>query len=79
MGQKPVWGYQCPESVAIAVTKNAVVIADTKKVAAVQLDDGKLMWGHSLPAAPVPWGLAVDQNGQVLVTLTDGQIICIGE
>ncbi len=48
---------------AIAVAQNAVVIADTKKVTALALKDGKQLWSEALPAAPVPWGMAVDRTG----------------
>ena len=45
-------------------------------VAALAVDDGKLLWSHPLPAAPVPWGLALDHAGRVVVVLADGRVIC---
>ena len=46
---------------------------------AFNLNDGHVLWSKSLPSPTVPWGLAVDRNGQVLVTLKNGQILCFGK
>lgn len=35
-------------------------------------------WRHELPSAPLPEGLAVDRDGQVVVTLLDGSVLCYG-
>ena len=43
---------------------------------AIDLQSGKPLWTQPLPAAPVPWGLAIDRAGRVLVTLVDGRILC---
>ena len=103
--EKPRWQHDCPGSVAIAVGKDAVVIADGSRVAALELagvvpsadqarnprgpanmrarraevtvQDPKELWSHSLPAAAVPWGMAVDRSGRVILTLVDGQVLCI--
>jgi len=75
---KPRWRRDCPGSVAIAVGKRAVVIADASSVAAVELATGKQLWSQPLAAAPVPWGLAVDRSGCVILTLVDGQVLCVG-
>ncbi len=75
---KPLWQHDCPGSVAIAVAKNAVVIADAKRVAALDLASGKQLWSQPLPASPVPWGMAVDRTGRVILTLADGRVLCIG-
>lgn len=49
--------------------------------------DGKVLWReplkpsaspHSAPAAPVPWGLAVDSSGRIVVSLRDGRVLCFG-
>jgi outer membrane protein assembly factor BamB len=39
---------------------------------------GKVLWSHPMPAAPVHWGLAVDSQGSVVVSLEDGQVLCFG-
>ncbi len=75
---QPLWHHKCPDSVALAVTRNAVVVADNKQVRAVSLITGQPMWTHELPAAPVAWGMAVDAEGRVVLTLRDGRVICIG-
>jgi outer membrane protein assembly factor BamB len=67
-----------PNSIAVVVTKNAVVIADASQVAALELRSGKQLWSQTLPSAPVPWGMAVDGTGRVFLTLVDGQVLCIG-
>ena len=44
---------------------------------AISLQDGSLLWQEKLPAAPVKGGLACDQQGRVLVSLSDGRILCL--
>lgn len=75
---KPLWNYNCKESVAIAVCKNAVVIANKTEIVALGLKDGQALWSQPLPSPPVPWGLAVDREGRIIVTLEDGQVLCFG-
>jgi len=41
VSEKPVWQHSCEGSLALAVAKNAVVIADSTRVAAVELRSGK--------------------------------------
>jgi len=79
VSEKPLWQHSCEGSLALAVAKNAVVIADSTRVAAVELRSGKRFWSQTLPCAPVPWGMAVDRAGRVILTLVDGQVISIGE
>ncbi|MCF7973213.1 MAG: PQQ-binding-like beta-propeller repeat protein [Phycisphaerae bacterium] len=78
ISKTPRWQLRCPGSLAIAVSKNAVVMADLSSVQAVDLGSGKSLWRHTLPAAPVPWGLAVNREGSVLLTLINGQVLCFG-
>jgi len=77
VSEKPLWQYDYPGSVAVAVSKNAVVVADTSQVVAIELRRGKRLWSQKLPSAPVPWGMAVDRMGRVILTLVDGQVLCI--
>ena len=72
----PLWQQDCPGSVAVAVARNAVVMADRSSVWAIDLTTGTELWRHGLPASPVPWGLAVSRTGQVILTLVDGQVVC---
>lgn len=75
---KPLWEYDCQGSVAVATCSNAVVVAGEKEIAALSLEDGDVLWKKPLPAAPVSYGLAVDRDGRVVVTLKDGRVLCFG-
>jgi len=75
---KPLWDYDCKDSVAMAVCKNAVVVACKSTIIALDLQDGKVLWSESVPVSPVPWGLAIDRDGRTVVTLEDGQVLCMG-
>lgn len=75
---KPSWEFDCPKSVAVAVCQNAVLIATPNELTALSLQDGHLLWKQPLPAAPVPWGLAVNREGKVVITLEGGRVVCFG-
>ncbi len=45
---------------------------------AVRLQDGAPLWREELPARPVRAGLAPDSEGRILVSLTDGKVLCYG-
>jgi len=77
-GVRPVWKYDCPASLAAAICKNAVVVAMESRLTALNLEDGKPLWTKPLPAKPVSWGMAVDRNGRIILTLENGQILCFG-
>lgn len=77
--EKPLWSYDCKASLAIAVCSNAVVIAEESKIVALNIKDGSVLWSHSLPAAPVEWGLAIDGDGRAVVTLENGKVLCFGQ
>lgn len=74
----PLWSTDCNKSVAIAVCKNAVVIANESEIVALSLRDGGILWSQPVSSSPVPWGLAVDRNGNVIVSLENGQVWCFG-
>jgi outer membrane protein assembly factor BamB len=78
-GQKPVWERDCKDSLALAVGRNAVVIASSDQLVALSLKDGRALWQQPLPAVPVPWGLALDSAGRVIITLEDGQVLCFAQ
>ncbi len=48
------------------------------EIVALNLKDGSVLWSEEVPSAPVSWGLAVDRDGRVIVTLEDGQVLCFG-
>ncbi|MBC8234157.1 PQQ-binding-like beta-propeller repeat protein [bacterium] len=76
---KPLWEYDCEGSVAMALCKNAVVIAKEAEIVALSLQDGQLLWSNPLPSPPVSFGLAVSHDGHIIVTLEDGRILCFGQ
>lgn len=75
---KPKWEFDCPQSAALAVCQNAVVVATPTAIIALNLQDGRVLWKHPLPAAPVSWGLAINREGKVIVTLEGGRVVCFG-
>lgn len=79
VSQQPLWQHEVPGSLAIAVGANAAVVADSQQVTAYELADGQPLWSVGLPAAPVPWGLAINRHGRAIVTLVDGRVVCLGE
>jgi len=84
--KKPAWFVDKPfaEIAAVAVGKNAVIVTGVNRdkagavtlsgMCAIQLSDGKVLWRESLPAPPVAWGAALDRDGQIVVTMTDGRV-----
>jgi len=76
-GLEPLWECDARESVALALGKNAVVLANRSEVVAVDLQDGKPLWKQALPCAPVSWGLAIDRQGRILLALEDGSVLCL--
>ncbi len=75
---KPIWAHDCPQGIAWAVCRNAVLIAENSKLVALSLENGEELWSQPLPAAPITWGVAVDCDGRVIVTLEDGRVVCFG-
>ena len=74
--EKPLWEYDCEGSIAMALCESAVIVATKSEIVALNLKNGKLIWNNPLPASPVSFGLAVDRDGRVIVTLEDGRILC---
>jgi hypothetical protein len=72
---------------AMAMGNNAVDVAGrllsprdsaepTYALAALQVNNGKPLWSHVLPSIPAPWGLALNHEGRIVVTLANGHLIC---
>jgi outer membrane protein assembly factor BamB len=89
----PLWTSEpFQENVAVAVAQNAVIVAgidrsfekgeaayeESHGISALDIDSGKVLWRHRLPAAAVRWGLAIDREGRLLVGLQDGRVLCYG-
>jgi outer membrane protein assembly factor BamB len=66
------------KAVALVGLKDPSQVGDprTSHLVVLSTDDGASMWSHSLPAPPVPWGLLVNRDGRVVVSLTDGRVAC---
>ena len=75
------------KTAAVVLTANAVIVAG--ELPAEKQDgplrpalvarspvDGKPLWAQALPAPPQKWGLAVDRDGRVVMTLIDGRTVC---
>ncbi len=79
------------EIAAVAITKNAVVLTGLSRdkkdferinagVIALDIDTGKVLWQHSLPATPTAWGLAIaDRGNRIVVTLMDGRVLAFAK
>jgi outer membrane protein assembly factor BamB len=79
LAARPLWEFQCTNSLALAVGQSSALVADPRQLSACDLKDGRLLWSKPLPVAPVPWGLAVTRQGRVIVTLQDGRVLCFGD
>jgi outer membrane protein assembly factor BamB len=87
-GATPQWQQQPLNRIlGVAATSKAVVIAGVRdapqstepsqaEVLALNLTDGTPLWSQPISAAPVPWGVLVDRDGRVVVTLQDGGVAC---
>jgi outer membrane protein assembly factor BamB len=78
LASEPYWEYTCNESKAIAVCKNAVVLAEETELIVLDLKDGKVLWTQPLEYPPVEHGIAVSRDGRILLTLDNGSIHCYG-
>jgi len=76
--EKPYWEVKCEGSRAVAVGSNAACVSVQRTLRACELASGKVLWEKTLPARAVPWGLAVDRNGNVIVSLENGSVLCFG-
>ena len=79
LSEKPLWEVVCEGSEALAVGKNAVAVAFGKSLRVVDIATGKVLWEQALPSKPVPWGMAVDRFGDLILCLQNGTILCYGK
>ncbi|HNQ87490.1 MAG TPA: PQQ-binding-like beta-propeller repeat protein [Verrucomicrobiota bacterium] len=77
-GMTAHWDVEATDSAAVALCRNALVINRGLELAALRLQDGQPLWVQKLPGLPVPWGLAVDADGRVVVALRGGEVVCYG-
>ena len=76
---------------ALVISKNALILTeeDEKKegevysssfgIIALNPNNGELFWRSELSHRPVSWGLAVGRNGNTIISLRNGKIVCFGE
>lgn len=77
------------EAVSLAVAPNAVVAVVQFQqqfrsqpqwyVVAFDKTNGQTFWRQELNSEPLPGGLLVDRDGQVVLTLLNGSIVCLGQ
>ncbi|KPL10708.1 hypothetical protein AMJ85_05340 [candidate division BRC1 bacterium SM23_51] len=81
------------DTVSLALARNAVVALCETQFAAgrtaegpsgwavMTLDpkDGEVIWQEALPSRPLTAGLLVDRDGQVIVVLENGKVVCFGK
>jgi outer membrane protein assembly factor BamB len=77
-GLRSDWERACEGSSALAVGKNAAVVASDKEIRALALEGGDELWRHELVAPPVQWGSIVDREGRVIVSLSNGAVLALG-
>lgn len=74
------------ETAGVVLCKNCVLAVGRLKpktkngepenvLAAIDPTDGSLKWRQPLPAPSRSWGIAVDRDGRILVTLIDGRVL----
>jgi outer membrane protein assembly factor BamB len=74
--QTPKWQVSDNNLEAIAIAQNSVVAASgDSSLKAYGLDNGAMHWQYDLPAKPLRWGLSVDRDGRVVVSLLDGRVL----
>ncbi len=77
------------QTVSIAVAENAIVSVNERKnnpqgesgwvVLALERENGDVIWQKDLDSEPLPGGLLVDRNGQVIVVMRNGSASCFGK
>jgi hypothetical protein len=77
-GLESAWDLECKGSLALAAGRNAVVVATATELLVLDLQTGRRLATLPLPAAPVPWGVALDRQGRIIVTLENDQVRCQG-
>jgi outer membrane protein assembly factor BamB len=75
-------------AISLAVAPNAVVAVVQQQhkfraqpqwyVAAFDKSEGRKLWQQELAGKPLPEGLLVDRDGQIVVTMLDGSVVCFG-
>ena len=72
-----LWASPTSDIRGLAVGSDGLVVLHEASVEGLA-PDGKTMWTAPLPSPPVRWGVALTGDG-IVVTLTDGEVVCLGE
>ena len=76
------------QAVSMVICANAIVAVVQQQhknraqpqwfVAAFDKEKGRKLWQHEVIGTPLPDGLLVDRDGQIVVTMLDGSLLCLG-
>ena len=69
-------GFIVAPNALLAVGQQGDPAAPASFIAAIDPATGKDLWCEELPAPPVKGGVAIDRNGTIAVSTTQGQIHC---
>jgi len=72
-----LWAGKTSDVCGLAVGSDGVVALHNDSAEGISLE-GRSMWTVQLPATPVRWGAALTGT-QCVVTLSDGQVICLAK
>jgi len=83
----PVFSREVRWTAADVMTKNAKLSWERTpggervvwKLVAQSRTNKQRLWAQPLPAPPVRWGMAVDAQGRIVVTLWSGEVLCFGK
>ena len=70
----------CPNAIVAVVQQQQKNRAQPQwYVAAFDKKKGHRMWQHEIIGKPLPDGLLVDRDGNIVVTMLDGSLVCVGK
>ena len=70
----------CPKSIVAVIQQQQKNRAHPQwYVVAFDKQNGRKTWQHEIIGQPLPDGLLIDRDGQVIVTLLDGGLLCLGD
>ncbi|MBF0431114.1 MAG: PQQ-binding-like beta-propeller repeat protein [Fibrobacteria bacterium] len=73
------WSHTVPmNGQLLAVASNAVVVHEDFQLHSLNLASGATKFKTTLSAKPEKWGLAIDRDGRMFISLEDGRLICYG-
>ena len=83
-GPKSIWqksdllfnGFIVSPNVLVGVGHTDPDAADSSFLAAAKIEDGQVIWSEDLPGPVVKAGAAVNHEGQIIVSLETGQVLC---